>query len=66
MIRAYKTEIKPTKKQILKVQRFHHRLDNIRTDYINKTISNIVKQKPSFITIEKLNKKDLIKVLKTN
>ena len=27
------------KKQIVKVQKLHHKLDNIRTDYVNKTIS---------------------------
>ena len=42
-------------KQKLKVQRLHHRIDNIRTDYINKTIAEIVKTKPSHITIENLN-----------
>ena len=30
------------KKQVLKVQKFHHRIDTIRTDYINKTIAEIV------------------------
>lgn len=42
-------------KQVLKVQKLHQRLNNIRTDYINKTVSSIVKQKPSYITIEDLN-----------
>ena len=42
-------------KQKLKVQKLHHRIDNIRTDYINKTIAEIVKTKPSYITIEDLN-----------
>lgn len=42
-------------KQKLKVQKLHHRLDNIRTDYIDKTIAEIVKTKPSYITIEDLN-----------
>ena len=41
-------------KQIVKVQRLHHKLNNIRTNYINKTISRIVNQKPRFITIEDL------------
>ena len=39
------------RKQMLKVQRLYHRIDNIRTDYINKTILKIVKTKPSYITI---------------
>ncbi|WP_138207043.1 RNA-guided endonuclease InsQ/TnpB family protein [Haloimpatiens lingqiaonensis] len=48
-------------KQIVKVQRVHQRLSNIRTDYINKTINEIVKQKPSYITIEDLNVRGMIK-----
>ena len=42
-------------KQKLKVQKLHQRLNNIRTDYINKTISELVKTKPMWITIEDLN-----------
>lgn len=42
-------------KQKLKVQKLHQRLNNIRTDYINKTISELVKTKPTWITIEDLN-----------
>ena len=48
-------------KQRLKVQKLHHRIDNIRTDYINKTIAEIVKTKPSYITIEDLNVKGMMK-----
>ena len=48
-------------KQKLKVQKLHHRIDNIRTDYINKTIAGIVKTKPSYITIEDLNVKGMMK-----
>lgn len=46
---------KNIQKQKLKVQRLHHKIDNIRTDYINKSIAEIVKTKPSYITIEDLN-----------
>ncbi|MEI3336161.1 MAG: transposase [Clostridium sp.] len=49
------------KKQIVKVQKLHHKLDNIRTDYVNKTISNIINQKPKFIAIEDLNVKGMMK-----
>ena len=42
-------------KQVVKVQKLHQRLRNIRTDYINKTVFSIIKQKPSYITIEDLN-----------
>ena len=48
-------------KQKLKVQKLHHRIDNIRTDYINKTIAEIVKSKPSYITIEDLNVSGMMK-----
>ena len=52
---------KNIQKQKLKVQRLHHRIDNIRTDYINKTIAEMVKPKPSYITIEDLNVKGMMK-----
>lgn len=48
-------------KQIIKVQKLHHRLTNIRTDYINKTVSSIIEQKPSYITIEDLNVSKMMK-----
>ncbi len=48
-------------KQIVKVQKLHQRLTNIRTDYINKIVSSIIKQKPSYITIEDLNVKGMMK-----
>ncbi len=46
---------KNIQKQKLKVQKLYHGINNIRTDYINKTIAEIVKTKPSYITIEDLN-----------
>ena len=52
---------KNIQKQKLKVQRLHHRIDNIRTDYINKTIAEMVKTKPSYITIEDLNVKGMMR-----
>ena len=48
-------------KQRLKVQKLHHKIDNIRTDHINKTIAEIVKTKPSYITIEDLNISGMMK-----
>ena len=48
-------------KQKLKVQKLHHRIDNIRTDHINKAIAEIVKTKPSYITIEDLNVSGMMK-----
>ncbi len=52
---------KNIQKQKLKVQKLHHTLDNIRTDYINKTIAEIVKTKPSYIVIEDLNVSGMMK-----
>ena len=48
-------------KQVIKVQKLHQRLTHIRSDYINKTIFSIIKQKPSYITIEDLNVKGMMK-----
>ena len=48
-------------KQIVKVQILHQRLTNIRTDYINKVVSNVVRNKPQYITIEDLNVKGMMK-----
>ncbi|EIF6158427.1 transposase [Clostridium perfringens] len=48
-------------KQVVKVQKLHQRLRNIRTEYINKIVSSIIKQKPSYITIEDLNVKGMMK-----
>ena len=52
---------KNIQKQRLKVQKIHHRIYNVRTDYINKTIAEIVKTKPSYITIEDLNVSGMMK-----
>ena len=48
-------------KQVIKVQKLHQRLNNIRTDYMNKTISLVIKQELSYITIEDLNIKGMMK-----
>ena len=48
-------------KQKLKVQKIYQRLDNIRTDYINKVISELVRTKPMWITIEDLNVSGMMK-----
>ena len=52
---------KNIQKQKLKVQRLYHKIDSIRTDYINKTIAEIVKTKPSYIAIEDLNVSGMMK-----
>ena len=48
-------------KQIVKIQILHQRLTNIRTDYINKVVSNVVRNKPQYIAIEDLNVKGMMK-----
>lgn len=42
-------------KQVKKVQALHLRLTNVKTDYLNKVVAELVKTKPAFITIEDLN-----------
>lgn len=48
-------------KQILRVQKLYQRLNNIRTDYVNKVVNNLVKTKPAYITIEDLNVSGMMK-----
>lgn len=48
-------------KQKLKVQKLYQKLQNIRTDYINKVVSELVKTKPMWITIEDLNVSGMMK-----
>lgn len=52
---------KNIQKQRLKVQKLYQRINNIQTDYTNKTIAEIVKTKPSYIVIEDLNVKGMMK-----
>lgn len=55
------TQRKNIQKQKRKIQRLYRRLTNIRTDYINKTIQEIVKTKPSYLAIEDLNISGMMK-----
>ena len=48
-------------KQQRKVQRIYYRLDCIRTDFLNKTIAELAKTKPSYIAIEDLNVSGMMK-----
>lgn len=48
-------------KQVVKVQKLHQRLTNIRTDHINKVIFSIIEQKPSYIVIEDLSVSNMVK-----
>lgn len=55
---AYSANIE---KQVVKIQRLYQTLTNIRTDYENKIISAIVKREPSFIVLEDLNVRGMMK-----
>ena len=48
-------------KQVVKIQRLYQTLTNIRVDYENKIISAILKRKPSFIVLEDLNVRGMMK-----
>ncbi len=52
---------KNIEKQVLRVQKLHNRLTNIRNDYIYKTVNSLVKTKPEYITIEDLNVRGMMK-----
>lgn len=48
-------------RQQQKVQKLHQQIENNRTDYVNKCVNEIVKTKPSYITIEDLNVSGMMK-----
>ena len=48
-------------KQRLLIQRIYYRLNCIRTDYLNKTIAELVRTKPAYIAIEDLNVRGMMK-----
>jgi len=48
-------------KNVLKIQKLHRKLAFIRTNYTNQVINKIVKREPSYITIEDLNVKGMMK-----
>lgn len=52
---------KNIERQKLKVQKIHQRITNVRNDYQNKIIKEIIKREPSFITIEDLNVKGMMR-----
>lgn len=54
-------ECKNLRKQQLIVNKIYERLSRIRTDYNRKALKSILKRKPSFIVIEDLNVKGLMK-----
>lgn len=55
------TQNKNIQKQRERLQRLHQTLANIRNDYVKQTVSRIVKTKPSYVTIEDLNIKGMMK-----
>ena len=55
------TQGKNILKQIEMVRKVHHKLANIRDNYIKTTVNEIVKTKPSYITIEDLNVSGMMK-----
>ena len=59
--RKYENLKKGESTQKRNIQKLHHRIDNIRTDYINKINAEIVKTKPSYIMIEDLNVSGMMK-----
>ncbi|KZE03045.1 transposase [Bacillus mycoides] len=48
-------------KNILRVQKLHARLTNIRLAYVKSIVNDVVKTKPTFITVEDLNVKGMMK-----
>ncbi len=48
-------------RQVVKIQRLYQTLTNIRVDYENKIISAIVEREPSFIVLEDLNVRGMMK-----
>ncbi|MBG0973375.1 RNA-guided endonuclease TnpB family protein [Bacillus sp. SRB3LM] len=48
-------------KNILRVQKLHAKLANIRLAYVKSVVNDVVKTKPTFITVEDLNVKGMMK-----
>ncbi len=48
-------------KNILRVQKLYARLANIRLAYVKSIVTNVVKTKPTFITVEDLNVRGMLK-----
>ena len=52
---------KNRQKKLVKVQKLHARLANIRKEYVRSVVNALVKIKPAYITIEDLNVKGMMK-----
>lgn len=48
-------------KQIIKVQKIHQTLSNIRENYLNQCVNEVVKNKPQYIIIEDLNVRGMMR-----
>jgi len=48
-------------KNRLRIQKLHQLLSNIRTEYVKSVVSQLVKTKPEYITIEDLNIRGMMK-----
>ena len=48
-------------RQVVKIQRLYQTLTNIRVDYENKIIAAIMRREPSFIVLEDLNVRGMMK-----
>lgn len=55
---AYSANIE---RQVVKIQRLYQTLTNIRVDYENKVLAAIMKREPSFIVLEDLNVRGMMK-----
>lgn len=55
------TQRKNIQKQKFRIHKLHHKINDIRNDYLNKVIADVVKDKPSYITVEDLNVKGMAK-----
>lgn len=52
---------KNVQKNVLRVQKLHQRLANIRKEYVRSVVDRCVKTKPTYITIEDLNERGMMK-----
>ena len=52
---------KNRQKQLVVVQKLHARLANIRHEYVRSVVNQLVKTKPTYIAIEDLNVKGMMK-----
>ena len=49
------------KKQVLRVQKIHFKLSNIREGFVRSVVNSLVKAKPKYVSVEDLNVKGMMK-----